>query len=58
LYIRDVMAQPDNGSPEFWAAQRPGAPAVIHGDTALTYQQWNDAADQVAEGLAQRGLVS
>ena len=52
------MAQPDNGSPEFWAAQRPGAPALIHGDTALTYQQWNDAADQVAEGLAQRGLVS
>ena len=52
------MAQPDNGSPEFWAAQRPDAPAVIHGDTALTYQQWNDAADRVAEGLARRGLVS
>jgi long-chain acyl-CoA synthetase len=52
------MAQPDNGSPEFWAARRPGAPAVIDGDTALTYQQWNDAADRVAEGLARRGLAS
>ena len=52
------MAQPDNGSPEFWAARRPDALAVIHGGTALTYRQWNDAADRVAERLAQLGLIS
>ena len=51
------MTQPDNGSPEFWAAQRPDGPAVISDDKVLTYRQWNDAADRVAEGLADRGLT-
>jgi long-chain acyl-CoA synthetase len=50
------MTQPDNGSPEFWAQRRPDSPAVVCGDTTLTYEQWNDAADRVAEGLSQQGL--
>jgi long-chain acyl-CoA synthetase len=50
------MTQVDQGSPEHWAAHRPDAPAVICGDTVLTYGQWNEAADRVAEGLAALGL--
>jgi long-chain acyl-CoA synthetase len=50
------MTQPDHGSPEFWAAQSPDAPAAVCGDIVMTYREWNDAADRVAEGLAQRGL--
>ncbi|WP_431968752.1 class I adenylate-forming enzyme family protein [Nocardia sp. bgisy134] len=50
------MTHPDHGSPEYWAAHRPDRPAVISRSTVLTYKQWNDAADRVAEGLARRGL--
>lgn len=51
------MNQPDNGSPEFWAVHRPEVPAVVSGGTVLTYREWNDAADRVAEGLARHGLA-
>ncbi|MFJ9743707.1 AMP-binding protein, partial [Streptomyces sp. NPDC101166] len=51
------MNQPDKGSPEFWAAHRPDAPAVVSGGVVLTYREWNDAADRVAEGLARHGLT-
>lgn len=50
------MTQPDHGTPEYWAAHRPDQPAVISGSTVLTYRQWNEAADRVAEGLARQGL--
>ena len=50
------MTEPDAGSPEFWAAQRPDTPAVISGSTVLTYKEWNEAANRVAEGLARHGL--
>lgn len=50
------MPAPDEGSPEFWAVHRPHVPAVICDSTVLTYKQWNDAADRVAEGLARLGL--
>src|SRR5262249_7287427 len=50
------MIQPDAGSPEFWAGHAPDRPAVIDGDSVLTYGQWNDAANRVAEGLARLGL--
>ncbi|MEZ0366906.1 class I adenylate-forming enzyme family protein [Mycobacterium sp. pUA109] len=52
------MRQPHPGTPEFWAQSRPEHPAVIHSDRQLTYGQWNDLADRVAEGLAARGLVA
>lgn len=52
------MNEPDRGSPEYWAVHRPNATAVVCGESELTYRQWNQAADRVAEGLAQRGLQS
>jgi long-chain acyl-CoA synthetase len=50
------MSTPESGTPEYWATQRPDAAAVICGETVLTYRDWNDAADRVAEGLAALGL--
>jgi long-chain acyl-CoA synthetase len=50
------MNEPEHGTPEYWAATGPDAPAVIHGDTVMTYGQWNDHADRVAEGLTAAGL--
>lgn len=50
------MTEPDPGSPEHWAAGRPDAPAVIHGDAVMTYGEWNASADRVAEGLIAAGL--
>ncbi|OXR40162.1 Long-chain-fatty-acid--CoA ligase [Nocardia cerradoensis] len=50
------MNQAEPGSPEYWAAHRPERVAVVSGSTTLTYEQWNDAADRVAEGLARHGL--
>jgi long-chain acyl-CoA synthetase len=44
------------GTPEHWARLHSDAPAVIHGDTVLSYGEWNDRADRVAEGLAAVGL--
>lgn len=52
------MTQPEHGSPEYWAVHRPDRPAVISGAAVLTYKEWNDAADRVAEGLARQGLTS
>lgn len=51
-----MLTEPEVGSPEFWAALRPDAPAVISGERVLTYRQWNEAADAVAEGLSAAGL--
>lgn len=50
------MTEPERGTPEYWAIHRPDGAAVIHGDAVLTYREWNDRADRVAEGLAARGL--
>lgn len=46
------------GTLEFWARERPDAPAIIEGDRVLTWSAWNDLADRLAEGLAARGLVA
>ncbi len=51
-----TLTRPEPGTPEHWARTRPTAVAVIDGDDELTYGQWNDMADRVAEGLAQHGL--
>jgi long-chain acyl-CoA synthetase len=48
--------EPEQGTPEYWARIRPDAPAVICGGAVLTYGEWNDRADRVAEGLARLGL--
>ena len=52
-----VLSHPERGTPEYWAESRPDAAAVILGDEAMTYAQWNDAADRVAESLAELGLA-
>jgi long-chain acyl-CoA synthetase len=46
----------EHGTPEYWARTRPDAPAVICGGAVMTYGEWNDQADRVAEGLAALGL--
>jgi long-chain acyl-CoA synthetase len=51
-----VTIQPEYGTPEYWARTRPDAPAVIDGEAVMTYAEWNDRADRVAEGLAGAGL--
>jgi long-chain acyl-CoA synthetase len=50
------MSGPEHGTPEHWASLRPDAPAVIHGERVLSYGEWNDKADRVAEGLSAAGL--
>ena len=51
-----MLDAPEAGSPEFWAEQRPDAVAVIKGDRALTYGEWNDQANRVADALADLGV--
>ena len=46
------------GSLEYWAHERPDAPALIEGERSVTWKAWNDEADRLAEGLAARGLVA
>jgi long-chain acyl-CoA synthetase len=53
-----MLDGPEGGTPEHWAAERPDAIAVIKGEHALTYRDWNDQANRVAEGLARLGLVA
>jgi long-chain acyl-CoA synthetase len=52
------VSEADRGTPEYWANLRPDAPAVIHGDAVMTYDQWNDRANRVAEGLSRLGLTN
>src|SRR5262245_42102605 len=52
-----MLTEAERGSPEFWASQRPDAVAVVKGDEAMTYGEWNDRAERVAEGLAALGLA-
>jgi long-chain acyl-CoA synthetase len=49
---------PQPGTPEFWAESQPNGTAVIDKEHVLTYAEWNDRADRVAEGLALAGLCS
>ena len=51
-----MLNEPEVGSPEFWASQRPDAVAVIKGDTSMTYGEWNDRSNRVADALARMGL--
>jgi long-chain acyl-CoA synthetase len=50
------LSEPEYGSPEHWANERPDTVAVVAGDAAMTYREWNDRADRVAEGLSRLGL--
>jgi len=48
--------EPQYGSTELWAQKRPDAVAVVKGDRSLTYGEWNDQANRVADALARVGL--
>jgi long-chain acyl-CoA synthetase len=50
------MPYPLAGSLEYWADLRPDAVAIIEGERSITYREWNDAANRVANALAERGL--
>jgi long-chain acyl-CoA synthetase len=52
------MSEPQPGGLEYWAREKPDAPAVIEGDRTLTWRGWNDAADRLAHGLARLGLTA
>ncbi|MDP6377822.1 MAG: AMP-binding protein [Pseudomonadales bacterium] len=47
----------ETGSPEFWATENPKAVAVIKDDRSLTYREWNDQANRVADALSALGLT-
>jgi long-chain acyl-CoA synthetase len=51
-----VRTEPEMGSPEFWAHKTPDAVAVIKGDRQLTYAQWDEMSNKVAERLFDLGL--
>ncbi len=53
-----MTSKPNPGTLEFWAAQKPDAIALVEGERALTYAQWNERADRVAAGLQARGVVA
>lgn len=53
-----MLDGPEAGTPEQWAVDRPDGVAVIKGDRSLTYRDWNEQANRVAEGLARMGLVA
>jgi long-chain acyl-CoA synthetase len=52
------MTEAHPGTPEFWSVSRPDHPAVVDGDTWLSYRQWNDLADRAAEALCGLGLTA
>jgi long-chain acyl-CoA synthetase len=43
------------GPPEHWAQVDPGRPAVVDGERVLTFGEWNDLADRLAEALSKLG---
>jgi len=52
------MSQRVSGSLEHWAEVKPEVTAIVEGEQALTYREWNEAANRVANALSARGLES
>jgi long-chain acyl-CoA synthetase len=50
------MTEPAARSLEYWAAARGGEPALHEGRSSLTYRDWNEYADLLADAFAGRGL--
>src|SRR5215510_375365 len=50
------LKEPVARSLEYWASVRGSEHALYEADTALTYGEWNDYADLLADALAGRGL--
>ena len=51
-----MLTDAEQGSPEFWAQQTPDAVAVVKDDRAMTYAQWNEQANRLADALSKLGL--
>lgn len=51
-----MLNEAEVGSPEYWAEKTPDAVAVVFGAETLTYQQWNDKANRLADSLSKQGL--
>jgi len=54
--VARALTEPVARSLEYWAATRGGQPALFEGAAILTYRDWNDYADLLADALAGRGL--
>jgi acyl-CoA synthetase (AMP-forming)/AMP-acid ligase II len=50
------LNEPAARSLEYWAASRGDQPALHEGRTSLTYAEWNEYADMLADAFASRGL--
>jgi long-chain acyl-CoA synthetase len=53
-----MLQAPDKGSPEFWAKTQPDRVAVVRGDRSMTYGEWNEQANRVADALSGIGLAA
>lgn len=42
----------EGGPPEYWASRDPDRPAVVAGDDIMTYGDWDERADRLAEALS------
>jgi long-chain acyl-CoA synthetase len=52
------MGEPTYGMVEHWAREKPDAIAIVDGGQTLTWRQWNDEADRLAQGLESRGIAA
>jgi long-chain acyl-CoA synthetase len=46
------------GSLEHWAAELPNETAIVDGDRSMTFGEWNDAANRLANALSSQGIVA
>ena len=51
-----MLEQAERGTPEYWSSEDPDRVAVISGDQRMTYAEWNDRSNRVADALAAKGL--
>ncbi|HEX5690856.1 MAG TPA: AMP-binding protein, partial [Roseiflexaceae bacterium] len=51
-------SMPMHGSIEYWAQERPDDIAIVEGERSITYSQWNESADRLANALTTRGLAA
>ena len=51
-----MLEQAQRGTPEYWAEEDPDRIAVIDGNETMTYGEWNDLSNRVADSLASKGL--
>src|SRR5260370_10659681 len=43
---------------EYWADAKPAERALIEGERVLSWGDWNDQADRLAEAVSRRGLIA